>query len=126
MGVRFSLPLPFFKIMKYAIVGSRTFNNFLLLDETMKKFTDVTEIVSGGAKGADSLGEQWAKAHNIPITIYYPEWDKYGKSAGIKRNYLIVRDADFIVVFWDGKSRGTKNSIDLTKRFTKPYLIVQY
>lgn len=61
--------------MKVAIVGSRNFNNYDLLKQTIEKLDfSVTQIISGGAKGADSLAEQWAKEFNIPIIIHKPEW----------------------------------------------------
>ena len=112
--------------MKYAIIGGRDFNDTALLETTMNKFNDITLVVSGGAKGADTLGEHWAKSHNIPTKIHYPEWNKYGKSAGFIRNKLIIQDADIIIAFWNGHSRGTANSIDIAKTSNKPIIIIGY
>lgn len=113
--------------MKIAIVGSRNFRDKSLLDGTMEKYRDViTHIVSGGASGADTMGESWAKSHNIQTIIYKPDWKTYGKSAGFIRNELIIKDCDLCIAFWDGQSRGTAHSISLCKKFKKQLHIVQY
>jgi hypothetical protein len=102
--------------MKLAVVGSRTFINqrliFDMLDKLHSNFP-VTLLVSGGAKGPDSIGASWAKSHNIPTQIILPNWDKYGKSAGFKRNITIVEESDWLIAFWDGQSNGTAHSINL-------------
>jgi hypothetical protein len=98
--------------MKVAIIGSRDFNNYELVKKTMEEYENVDMIVSGGAKGADTLGEQWAKENNKETLIFKPDWEKYGRSAGMIRNKDIVKNSDLVIAFWDGKSKGTKNSID--------------
>ncbi len=111
--------------MKIAIVGSRDFNNYEILEETLSTLQEpITEIISGGAQGADTLAEQWAKNHNVPITIHQAEWGKYGRAAGPKRNKKIIEDCDLCVAFWDGKSKGTKHSIEMSKKAGKPTKIV--
>lgn len=100
---------------KMGIIGSRTFNNYKYMKEILDSFS-FSEIVSGGAKGADSLARRYAEEKNIPITEILPEWDKYGKSAGFKRNKLIIDQSDAIVAFWDGVSRGTAHSISLARK----------
>ena len=115
--------------MKIAVVGSRTFRDADLLYHTLKpmtqKYKDLT-IVSGGARGADMNAECFADALDIPTEIYKPDWDKYGKSAGFKRNITIVDNSDFIVAFWDGVSRGTQHTINIAKKQNKPILIINY
>jgi hypothetical protein len=105
--------------MKLAIIGSRDFTDYALLKETLAKVKSPIElIVSGGAKGADTLGENYAIEHGIPTKIHIPQWypdGKYDKSAGFKRNRLIINDADCVIAFWDGQSKGTKSSIDLAQ-----------
>ena len=93
--------------MRVAIVGSRTFNNYNLLEKTIcnKMVGSINLIVSGGAKGADSLAEKFAKKHNISMRIFSAEWDKYGRGAGYIRNKLIIDNADVVFAFWDGKVR---------------------
>ena len=102
------------KNSKVAIVGSRGFNDYELLSERLKNHAgNISEIISGGAKGADSLAEMFADEYGIKKTIFKAEWDKFGRSAGIIRNKDIVKNCDVLIAFWDGKSKGTKNSIDL-------------
>lgn len=101
--------------MKLAIVGSRTFDNYEMVKQVLKDL-NITEIVSGGAKGADTLAERYATENNISTTIFKPDWDKLGRAAGMIRNKQIVNYAEKVIAFWDGVSKGTKNSIDLAKR----------
>lgn len=90
--------------MKVAVVGSRT-----LEISNLEKYLppDVTEIISGGAKGIDQCARDWAIAHNVPLVEFLPEYERYGKYAPRRRNMLIVDRADFVIAFWDGESRGT-------------------
>jgi hypothetical protein len=71
--------------------------------------------LNGGAKGADSYGEYYAKERGIPVTIFLPDWNTYGKKAGYIRNKLIVESSDLVIAFWDRVSKGTKHSIDIAK-----------
>jgi len=112
--------------MKYAIVGSRDFNDYELMKEILDAYTNIDTIVSGGAKGADSLAHHYAKVNDIYLIEFIPEWDKYGKSAGFKRNKLIIEECDYCIAFWDGKSKGTKSSINLAKKLNKGLRIVKY
>jgi len=115
--------------MKLAIVGSRTFNDYELLkdevDKLLKKY-NITEIVTGGAKGADTLAEQYARENNLKITIFPAEWNKYGKKAGFIRNDKIWQYADFGIAFWDGESKGTQHSFKLAKKYNKELKIVRF
>jgi hypothetical protein len=112
--------------MKLAIIGSRTFNDFNLLETHLKPYLNKASLViSGGAKGADMLGEKWAKLNNIETTIFIPDWNKHGKKAGYIRNIDIINNCDECVAFWDGKSKGTKHSIDLCIKSNKPYIIIK-
>ena len=106
--------------MKIAIVGSRNFLDFDFLKEKIDPFlNDIDLIVSGGAKGADSLAEKYAKVNNLTLEIFKPDWKKYGRTAGPIRNKSIIESADIVFAFWDGKSKGTKNSIDISKKLRK-------
>ncbi|MDH5727387.1 MAG: DUF2493 domain-containing protein [Gammaproteobacteria bacterium] len=75
----------------------------------------ISVVVSGTAKGADKLGEQWAKQRNLIIEKYPADWEKYGKKAGPIRNQLMAENADGLIALWDNKSRGTKSMIDSAK-----------
>lgn len=110
--------------MKYAVIGSRTFDNYELMRTELDKY-DMTVIVSGGAKGADKLSEQYASERNIKTEIYKPDWT-LGKHAGFLRNKTIVDNSDVVVAFWDGISKGTKNSIDYATKTGKDVIIIGY
>lgn len=73
---------------------------------------DTTEIISGGAKGIDTCARDYAISHNIKLTEFLPEFDKYGRSAPLKRNLTIIQNADLVIALWDGFSHGTKFVID--------------
>ena len=115
--------------MKLAVVGSRNFNNYDILKsklDQIHKIVPVTLIISGGAKGADTLSERWAAENKIETKIFYPDWDKYGKKAGYLRNDDIIFNCDVAVAFWDGKSKGTLSSINLAKMHNKFYIITKF
>ena len=116
--------------MKLAIVGGRDFNDYDLLLETMGLFYEAHSsfdtLISGGAKGADSLGERWAIYWKIPIERYLPDWNKYGRAAGFIRNQDIVDACDMVLAFWDGKSRGTQDTIAKAQKAKKSTFIVYY
>jgi len=97
---------------KLIIAGSRGFTDYNLLKWTLTEWEDVDcIIVSGGAKGADSLGELWARIHDKPIDRFLPDWKQYGKSAGYRRNADMAAHANHLCAFWDGKSKGTQHMI---------------
>ncbi len=95
--------------MKVAVIGSRG-----LLVENLGKYlpADTTEIISGGAKGVDTCAREYAVANGIKLTEFLPDYQKYGRAAPLKRNITIIENADLVLAFWDGKSRGTKFVID--------------
>jgi len=117
--------------MKIAIIGSRSFFDYELLKSTVNDYRDKNSVVyelmvSGGAGGADRLGERYAKEHDIPTRIFYPDWDKFGKRAGFLRNQDIINNSDLVFAFWDGVSKGTKSSIDLAKQKGSEVVIVLF
>jgi hypothetical protein len=115
--------------MKLAVVGSRSFNDYktlkVVLDE-LKESINIHCIVSGGANGADTLAERYAKENNIPIEVYKPDWNKHGKAAGFIRNSDIWNNSDLGVAFWDGKSKGTKHSFGIAKKQKKDLYVFDY
>ena len=101
------------------ICGSRDFDNKPLCFDTLDKILPLygeTEIISGHAKGADIFGEEYAQMHSIKLSVFKPDWAKYGRGAGPIRNREMLKYASgrtpVIIAFWDGKSKGTKNMID--------------
>lgn len=73
-------------------------------------------VISGGARGADRLGEVWARENGVGCEVVRAQWDTYGKSAGYKRNQQMATMADALIALWDGESRGTKHMIEIAKR----------
>lgn len=105
--------------MKLAVVGSRSFDDY----EYLKKMLDYhpcTQIISGGARGADRLAKRYATERGLPIKEFLPNWDTYGKSAGYIRNEQIVEACDELVAFWNSISHGTKHSLKLAQDSGKP------
>lgn len=116
--------------MNIAIVGGRDFNDYDLLKKTLDTYIEnksfLNAIVSGGAPGADILAEKYAAEIGVEMIIYRPDHKKNGRLAALARNTEIVEHADVIFAFWDGKSRGTMDSINKAKDLGKPLLIVDY
>jgi predicted Rossmann fold nucleotide-binding protein DprA/Smf involved in DNA uptake len=121
--------------LKLAVVGSRSCTDELLVFEYLSILSTPwenpncpdefnMEIVSGGAKGADTIAESFAKVCRIPTKIFLPDWDKHGKAAGFIRNREIVDYCDMVIAFWDQKSKGTKNTIDTALKAGKPVWII--
>ena len=112
-------------MLKIGVIGSRGFNDYKLVCDTLNPYKEkLYQIVSGGARGADSLGEKWANENHVKTLIHLPDWDLHGKAAGFIRNELIVDDSDLIIAFWDGLSRGTEHSINLAKKKGKEVKII--
>lgn len=116
------------------VAGSRSFNDLPLmyskLDYYLQK-QDKVLIVHGGANGADKCAAMYAKDRNIETKVFLPDWDKCGKKAGILRNIEMFEYASQFqnrgcVVFWDGKSKGTKNDIELAEKYNVPLRIVEF
>ena len=106
--------------MKVAVIGSRG----LQVDNLGKYLPkDTTEIVSGGARGVDTSARKYAMEHGLKLTEYLPEYDKYGRGAPLKRNITIIENADLVLAFWDGSSRGTKYVIENCKKRNIPLKI---
>lgn len=134
--------------MRVAIVGSRSFNDYeLMKDKFLKYFGNpdkiiydendnlesqsyyrIEHIVSGGAKGADTLGAKLAKEFSIKLIEHLPDWDQYGKAAGHIRNELIIADCDVALIFWNGvkKNSGTLSDINICKRLKKDTIIIYF
>ena len=114
---------------RIVIAGCRDYTNYKeakeYIDACISQIRKNNEIIiiSGGAKGADALGEQYAKENNFKIERYPADWEKYGLSAGPKRNEQMAKICDFVICFWDGQSRGTKSMINYANKYKKPIRI---
>ena len=117
---------------KVVIFGSRGFNDYDLLKEKCdaylqnKKETHHIIIVSGHARGADTLGEQYAKEKGYELETYPADWDKYGKKAGFLRNEYMGDISNAAIGFWDGESHGTKHMIEYCKNKGLDVRVVKY
>ena len=123
--------------VKVIIAGSREFPIPFNLDLVVTTVNDAldclgikiedVEEVSGTARGADRMGEEWARLHKVPVKKFPADWDTHGKSAGHIRNAEMAEYGDVLIAYWDGKSRGTKGMIDLaTKKGLKVIVYQSY
>ena len=130
--------------MKVAVVGSRNFSDYAKVKDYLDRLNamrGIDTIVSGGAKGADSLGEKWARENRVKTLIFEAKWDdvthpgaviksnqwgkKYDATAGFRRNKQIIEAADVVLAFWDMRSPGTKDSVEYARKIKKPIKIIQ-
>lgn len=113
--------------MKIAIIGSREAGNINLEQELINRlgiFTNDT-IISGGARGIDTLAAQVARKHGIRLLEFRPDYATYGRGATFVRNRQIVDEADVVIAFWNGTSRGTKYTIEYAKKKYVPVVIIK-
>ena len=111
--------------MRTIIAGSRGIHAYVKEAVEASGF-EITRVISGGARGVDRSGEDWAAQNNIPVTQYIPDWDNIGKSAGYRRNSVMARNADALIAIWDGKSKGTAHMIEeAKKRHLKVYVHIK-
>jgi predicted Rossmann fold nucleotide-binding protein DprA/Smf involved in DNA uptake len=117
-------------MFKVIIAGGRDFkkdkNTFETLDKILSKQLKGIEVVSGGARGADAVGEEYAVSRGLNIRVFEADWDKYGKSAGYRRNAEMANYGNALIAFWDGASRGTKNMIELAEKKGLPIRVINY
>jgi len=104
--------------MRILICGSRDWDNHKKIEsEFEKSIPKDSVIIHGGAKGADSIADSIARKLGFKVEVYKAEWDKYGKSAGMIRNYEMLNSGvDRVLAFWDEKSPGTSHMIDIVRR----------
>ena len=103
--------------MKTIIAGSRTINSPEIVAEAIiESGFDITEVVSGTARGVDSVGEQIARDFGIPVSRFPADWYVFGKIAGVMRNKEMAKYADAAIVVWDGSSKGSANMIAEAKK----------
>ena len=114
--------------MKIIVAGSRTFDNYNFLRSKLDYlFENITPvIVCGEARGADLLGKKYAQEKGLEYISVPAEWEKYGRSAGYRRNEQMGRISDGLVAFWNGKSKGTKHMIEYMRSLGKEVKIIRY
>ena len=119
-------------IYKIIIAGGRDFMDYNLLKEKTNKILQEKRvshkivIVSGCARGADTLGLRYASENAFDVEEYPADWDKYGKKAGYMRNVEMAENANALIAFWDGKSKGTKHMIDIATERNLPIRVIRY
>lgn len=104
------------------IAGCRDYNNYnelacycdKILSDKVRNNCKIV-VVSGHCRGVDAMGERYARERGYDVVLYPAEWDKYGKSAGQKRNELMAKNADALIAVWDGVSKGTGGMIEYAK-----------
>lgn len=114
--------------MKLIIAGGRDFSDYEKLRHYLNNLTtlsNIEEIVSGGAKGADFLGETYALEYGLPVKKFPADWS-LGKKAGYLRNKQMAEYATHCICFWDGESKGTKLMIDLAKEHKLKTIVIKY
>lgn len=126
--------------MRVAVIGGSKFKDEKRVIKTLDYYRkDITEIVSGGAKGADTFGENWANTNKVKKNIFPAKWSdlthpnavikekngrKYDAMAGMRRNTDIIENCDMVIVFWDGISPGSKDSINKARKLKIPTLLI--
>lgn len=122
------------KELRLIVAGSRTWKDYELLKVNLNEILadlyinqpfEVVTIVSGTAKGADELGEKFADEYNYTVKKFPADWDKLGKKAGFLRNIEMAKYSHACVVFWDGKSKGTKHMIETAKQHNLTVYVVE-
>lgn len=114
---------------RVVIAGYRDFNDYEKLKKEINKIclpnrVEITEVVSGGARGADTLGERYAQENKLPIKRFLADWNKFGLAAGPMRNKQMAEYGDVLIAFLARGSKGTKNMIEQMKKIGKRYYIV--
>lgn len=106
--------------MRLAVVGSRSIREYDLSPLIPQ---GVTEIISGGAMGVDRLAERYARQHSLKLTVFLPEYNRYGRRAPLLRDETIVRECDALLALWDGVSTGTMYTVKFARKMGKPVYV---
>lgn len=113
-------------VKRVVVAGCRRYTDYdeaeKYIDFCLSKLKKSFEIIilSGGCQGADMLDEKYAKKRNLKVERYPAQWDLYGKAAGPKRNLKMAENCDYVICFWDGKSKGTSSMIEYARKLNKP------
>lgn len=103
--------------MRTIIAGSRSIKDYETVERGVRlSGFDITEVVSGAATGVDKLGERWARENDVPVNSQLALWNQQGLAAGHIRNTEMAEYADGVIIIWDGKSKGTKDMINIARK----------
>lgn len=114
------------------IAGGRNFKDYNLLKTKCDAFleekrkTHEVVVISGTASGADAMGERYAQERGLAVRRFPADWNQYGKAAGYIRNCQMADNADALIAFWDGRSRGTGNMIEIARKRNMPIRVAGY
>ena len=107
--------------MKVIVAGTRTIEDYEVVCKAIEESGfEITELVSGGARGVDKLGERWAKENGVPVNVFQAEWEKYGNRAGPIRNVAMGSYADALIAIRHGPSPGTSHMVSFMGTLGKP------
>jgi YspA, cpYpsA-related SLOG family len=112
--------------MKLIVAGSRSFRDYQLLCQTLAPERHrITQVITGGARGAELLSYRWAWKHAIKHQLFRADWERFGKSAGVRRNHQMAQAGDVLVAFWDDHSPCTAHMVQCMQQLGKPCVIVR-
>ena len=114
--------------MKILVCGGRDYDSEIALSKVLDRLNDsenITELIHGGARGADTLAGQWARDRDIPVTVFHADWKRHGKAAGVIRNQemLVDGDPDIVLAFPGG--RGTEHMVKVAKAWHKNIEVIK-
>lgn len=117
--------------IRLCVCGSRTITNIDFIFSEIKKYCHENKwtnhsftLVEGGASGVDQIARQFAQKYKMPVDEIKADWNSYGKVAGVIRNRKMIESCDFVLIVWDGFSRGTKNDIEICQKLGKNYKLI--
>jgi YspA, cpYpsA-related SLOG family len=112
--------------MKLIIAGSRTFTDYALLASVLGPHRhQISAVIHGGARGADRLGFRWAVRHHVRSRCFAADWERFGKSAGVRRNHQMAQAGDMLVAFHVNNSPGTAHMIACMRQLGKPVVVIE-
>ena len=115
--------------MVISVTGSRSITDYEWFEINLNKCIEehgISKFISGGAKGIDTFIKKYCTDNNIELEEILPDWESFGRSAGIIRNKEIIEKADLNIIFWDGISKGSKFNIEYCRKNNKKYIVVLY
>ena len=112
--------------MKVIIAGSRTFTDYQCLCQVLAPDRHrITQVLTGGARGAEQLGYRWAWKHAVKHQRFRADWERFGKSAGVRRNFQMAQAGDILITFWDERSAGTAHLMQCMRQVGKPVVVIR-
>jgi hypothetical protein len=112
--------------MKLIVAGSRTFTDYQHLCQVLAPDRyRITQVLTGGARGAELLAYRWAWKHAVKHQLFRADWERCGKSAGVRRNFQMAQAGDVLLAFWDDQSPGTAHLVQCMRQLGKPVVVIR-